>query len=44
MHVFLGAVIVMRCPKRDNAVAKIVDDGTRIWIASAGMQSLEITR
>jgi len=43
MHVFRGAGIVMRCPNCDNAVAKIVEDGTRIWMNFGGMQALEIT-
>jgi Zn finger protein HypA/HybF involved in hydrogenase expression len=43
MHVFRGAGIVMRCPNCDNAVAKIVNDGTRMWVNFDGMQALEIT-
>ena len=43
MHVFLGAGIVMRCPNCDNAVAKIVKDGKRMWMNFTGMQTLEIT-
>ena len=43
MRVFRGAGIVMRCPNCDNTVAKIVKDGTRIWINFGGMQALEIT-
>jgi hypothetical protein len=44
MHVFRGAGIVMRCPNCDNAVAKIVANGTRTWMNFTGMQTLEITR
>jgi Zn finger protein HypA/HybF involved in hydrogenase expression len=44
MHVFRGAGIVMRCPNCDNAVAKIVGNGTRMWMSFGGMQTLEITR
>jgi hypothetical protein len=44
MHVFRGAGIVMRCPNCDNAVVKIVIDGTRMWMNFTGMQTLEITR
>jgi Zn finger protein HypA/HybF involved in hydrogenase expression len=44
MQVFRGAGIVMRCPNCDNAVAKIVEDATRIWMNFGGMQALEITR
>ena len=43
MHVFRGAGIVMRCPNCDNVMAKIVEDGTRIWMNFTGMQALEIT-
>ncbi len=43
MHVFRGAGIVMRCPNCDNVMAKIVEDGTRIWMNFGGMQALEIT-
>jgi hypothetical protein len=44
MHVFRGAGIVMRCPNCDHAGAKIVEDGTRIWMNFGGMQALEINR
>jgi uncharacterized protein DUF6510 len=43
MHLFRGAGIVLRCPNCDNAVAKIVEGGTRIWMNFSGMQALEIT-
>jgi hypothetical protein len=43
MHVFRGAGIVMRCPNCDNAMVKIVDGGTRMWMNFGGMQALEIT-
>jgi len=43
MHVFRGAGIVMRCPNCGNEVAKIVKDGTRMWMNFTGMQTLEIT-
>jgi len=43
MHVFQGAGIVMRCPHCDNVVAKITEDGTRMWMNFGGMQALEIT-
>lgn len=44
MHVFRGAGIVLRCPDCGNAMAKIVEDGTRMWLNFGGMQALEITR
>jgi Zn finger protein HypA/HybF involved in hydrogenase expression len=44
MHVFRGAGIVLRCPDCDNALVKIVEDGTRMWMDFGGMRMLEITR
>ena len=43
MHVFRGAGIVMRCPSCDNVMAKIVEDGTRMWLNFGGMQALQVT-
>ena len=43
MHVFRGAGIVLRCPHCDNALVKIVGDGTRVWMDFGGMRTLEIT-
>jgi Zn finger protein HypA/HybF involved in hydrogenase expression len=43
MHVFRGAGIVLRCPHCDNALVKIVDSGTRMWMDFGGMRTLEIT-
>jgi Zn finger protein HypA/HybF involved in hydrogenase expression len=43
MHVFRGAGIVMRCPTCDHVMARIVEDGTRMWLNFGGMQALEIT-
>jgi Zn finger protein HypA/HybF involved in hydrogenase expression len=43
MHVFRGAGIVLRCPQCDNALVKIVDSGTRMWMDFGGMRTLEIT-
>jgi Zn finger protein HypA/HybF involved in hydrogenase expression len=42
MHVFRGAGIVLRCPHCDNALVKIVEDGTRMWMNFSGMRTLEI--
>ena len=44
MHVFRGAGIVLRCPHCDNALVKIVEDGTRMWMDFGGMRTLQITR
>jgi hypothetical protein len=43
MHVFRGAGIVLRCPNCDNAIAKIVYGGARMWMNFDGMRTLEIT-
>jgi len=42
-HVFRGAGIVLRCPHCDNALVKIVEGRTRIWMDFGGMRTLEIT-
>jgi len=42
-HVFRGAGIVLRCPDCDNALVKIVEGGTRMWMDFGGMRTLEIT-
>ena len=43
LHVFRGAGIVMRCPHCDNALVTIVKDDARVWIAFAGMRTLQVT-
>ena len=42
IHVFRGAGIVLRCPHCDNALVKIVRDGTRVWMGFQGIRTLEI--
>jgi len=42
VHVYRGAGIVMRCPHCGNALATIVRDETRVWIAMTGLRTLEI--
>ena len=41
-RVHRGAGIVLRCPHCDNVLARIVKDGSRIWIDSQGMRTLEV--
>jgi hypothetical protein len=43
LHVFQGAGIVMRCPHCDHALVTLVDGGTRMWIAFAGVRTLQVT-
>jgi hypothetical protein len=43
VHVYRGAGTVLRCPYCDNVLAKIVEDGERLWITLAGMRSLQVT-
>jgi hypothetical protein len=43
LKVFRGAGIVMRCPKCDNALVTIVEDGARVWIGFAGVRTLQVT-
>lgn len=42
-HVFRGAGIVIRCPKCDNVLVKIVTAGARRWISFPGLLALELT-
>ena len=42
MHVFRGAGIVLSCPHCDNALMKIVEGGSRMWMDFGGMRTLEI--
>jgi hypothetical protein len=42
IHVFRGAGIVLRCPHCDNPLAKVVKDGTRLWINLQGVRTLEV--
>ena len=43
LHVFRGAGIVMRCPRCDNALVTIVEDGPRMCIGFAGVRTLQVT-
>jgi hypothetical protein len=43
LRVFRGAGIVMRCPRCDNALVTIVEDGPRVWIGFAGVRTLQVT-
>lgn len=43
-HLFRGAGIVLRCPHCGNALVKIVEGGTRMWLDFSGLRSLEIAR
>ena len=42
VHVYHGAGIVLRCPHCDNVLAKIVKDGTRVWVDMQGIRTLEV--
>jgi hypothetical protein len=42
VRVYRGAGVVLRCPHCDNALMKIVTDGTRWWIALPGIRTLEL--
>ena len=41
-HVFRGAGTVLRCPRCDTALAKVVESGARLWVAFPGMRALEL--
>lgn len=43
-QLFRGAGIVLRCPPCGNALVKIVESGTRVWLEFSGLRSLEVAR
>jgi Family of unknown function (DUF6510) len=43
IHVFRGAGVVLRCPRCNNPLIKIVRDDTRLWIGFPGIRTLEVT-
>ena len=43
VHVYRGAGTVLRCPGCGNVLAKIVREGTRFWIDTRGLRTLEVT-
>jgi Family of unknown function (DUF6510) len=42
-HLYRGAGMVLRCPRCDNALAKIVKAEARVWIGFEGVRALELT-
>ena len=40
--VYRGAGIVLRCPHCGNVLAKIVKNGSRVWIDFQGIRTLEV--
>ena len=42
VHVYRGAGIVLRCPHCDNLLAKVVKDGTRVWLSFPGLRTLAV--
>jgi hypothetical protein len=42
VHVYRGAGIVLRCPRCDNVLAKIVKNDSRVWIDFRGIRTLEV--
>jgi Family of unknown function (DUF6510) len=42
VRVYRGAGIVLRCPHCDNALIKVVKDGTRLWISFPGVRTLAV--
>jgi Family of unknown function (DUF6510) len=43
-HVYRGAGIVLRCPHCENVLGTIVSSAGRVWIAFAGVRTLEVER
>jgi Zn finger protein HypA/HybF involved in hydrogenase expression len=42
VHVYSAAGIVLRCPRCEAVVMKIVTDGKRIWLDARGLRTLEL--
>ena len=42
-HLYRGAGIVLRCPHCGNVLAKIVTNGSRVWIDFQGIRTLEVS-
>jgi uncharacterized protein DUF6510 len=42
VRVYRGAGMVLRCSHCDNVLAKIVKNGSRIWIDLTGIRTLEV--
>jgi Family of unknown function (DUF6510) len=42
VHVYRGAGIVLRCPHCRKVLAKIVKNGSRVWIDFQGIRTLEV--
>ncbi len=41
-HAYQGAGVVLRCPRCESVLLKIVRADTRLWIAFPGVQTLEV--
>jgi len=42
-HVYRAAGVVIRCPRCDGVLGKIVQNGPRIWLDLRGIRTLEIS-
>ena len=42
VHVYMAAGVVLRCPRCDNVLMRIVEGGGRVWIDLSGLRSLEL--
>jgi hypothetical protein len=41
VHVYKAAGYVLRCPSCESVLAKLVTDGSRMWIDLRGLRTLE---
>lgn len=41
-HAYQGAGTVLRCPHCDQALVKLVQADSRVWIAFPGLQALQL--
>ena len=42
VRVYLGAGTVLRCPRCEAVLMKVVTDGRRVWIDARGVRALEL--
>ena len=42
VHIYRGAGIVLRCPHRNNVLAKTVNNDSQVWIDFQGIRTLQV--
>jgi Family of unknown function (DUF6510) len=42
VHLYVSAGHVLRCPRCDNVLMRVVESGDRMWVDLSGVRSLEL--